>query len=56
MFMGPHMRVLLDGPLGLSLEAELDLGRWVALGLEVGDRVGIELAARDIVVIEDPAA
>ncbi len=56
MFMGPHVRVLLDGPHGLSLEAELDHRRWRALGLDEGDRVGVELAVRDLVVIADPTA
>jgi putative spermidine/putrescine transport system ATP-binding protein len=56
MFMGPHVRVLLDGPWGLALEAEVDHRRWRALGLDVGDRVGVDLAARDIVVIADPGA
>jgi ABC-type Fe3+/spermidine/putrescine transport system ATPase subunit len=56
MFMGPHVRVLLDGPWGLALEAEVDHRRWRALGLGAGDRVGVELAARDIVVIADPGA
>ena len=54
MFMGPHMRVLLDGPFGLALEAELDLKRWAALGLDVGDRVGVDIASQDLVVIADP--
>jgi len=56
MFMGPQIRVLLDGAWGLTLEAELDHRRWRALGLGVGDRVGVDLAVRDLVVIPDPAA
>jgi ABC-type Fe3+/spermidine/putrescine transport system ATPase subunit len=56
MFMGSHVRVLLDGPLGLSLEAELDHRRWRALALGEGDRVGVELSMRDLVVIAEPSA
>lgn len=54
-FMGSHMRVALDGPWGLSLEADVDLRRWRMLGIRAGDRVGLEIDERNIVVIADGA-